>query len=499
MESDWRPTLDAVAARKRDAEAMGGPAKVERQRTAGKLTARERMAGLFDGAVFTEIGARADNGDPGAPADGFVAGFGVVNGRPVLAGAEDFTVMGGSIGVVSADKRYRLCQLALQERVPLVMMLEGGGHRLTNAHAGRRPNDLQALASLAGVVPTVALVLGPSAGHGALTAPLCDFVVMSRAGSLFTAGPGLVEEAIGEKVTTEELGGPDLHTASSGVAHNVAGDDRGALDLARRYLAYFPQNAWEHPPVRDSDDTSPRSVDRLLDIVPPEPRRPYPMLEVLDVLVDHGTLLEVQPSFGGSIRTALGCLGGQAVALVANDPSVKAGTIDRDAADKATHFLEVAGAFHLPVVFLADNPGVMAGTHAERAGALRAAARLFAAQHRLEVPKLHVTLRKAYGFGSSIMAMNPFDGQTFSVAFPGASVGAMPASSGARAAKLDDETTVRIAAAQADAAFGLAARLAYDDVIDPRETRNVLLAGLRLAAGRRSSPPAPVAHRGFLP
>jgi methylmalonyl-CoA decarboxylase subunit alpha len=486
----WLPALEEIERRKRAALVMGGDARLARQRERGRLHARERIAALFDSGSFSEIGQLVGTAEePPVPGDALVAGSGLIDGRPALAGAEDVTVLGGSIGNGASDKRYRLCQLALQERVPLVMLLEGAGHRVTEGAAGRRPNDLLGLAELSGMVPLVCLVLGASAGHGALTAPLSDFVVMTESASLFAAGPPLVKSATGEDVTKEVLGGPQV-AAASGVVHNVVPDDRAALALARRYLAYFPINAWEQPPSRIGPDVGPRRLDDILDHIPSSPRRPYPVLPVLETMVDHGSLLEIQPSFGRSIVTALGRLGGQSVAIVANDPDVMAGTVDSAAADKAAHFLDVADAFGLPCVFLADNPGVLAGTLAERQGILRHAARMFAVQHRLGVPKLHVTLRKAFGFGSSIMAMNPFDGQTITLAFPSITLGAMPAGSEASAVPDADERA-RLAAEQANASVNAANRLAYDAVIDPRELRNALLAGLSLAGGRRTAAPSP--------
>lgn len=496
--SGWEPALQELARRREVASGMGGGERLARHHAAGKLDARQRIAKLFDAGTFRELGAFAGDSEV-APADALVAGSGRIDGRPTLAGAEDFTVLGGSIGTAAADKRYRLCQLAAQERVPLVMMLEGAGHRLTNVQSGRRPNDLQGLAELSGLVPTVCLVLGASAGHGALTAPLCDFVVMTEAASMFSAGPPLVKAAVGEDVTKEELGGPRVHVEVSGVAHNVVAADEDAIALARRYLGYFPLNAWERARRDQGGDVGPRRLDEMLALVPPDSRRPYRMRDVLALLVDADSLLEVQPRFGSSIVTAVARLGGRSVAVVANDPSVKAGTVDRDAADKATHFLDVVGAFHLPVVFLADNPGVMAGTRAEREGALRHAARMFAAQHRLRGPKLHVTMRKAFGFGSSVMAMNPFDGQTISLALPGVTLGAMPATSGALAAGLDEETAAVAADTQADAAYRLAGTLGYDDIVDPRDLRDALLHGLDLVAGREAGPVEPVRHVGILP
>jgi acetyl-CoA carboxylase carboxyltransferase component len=499
----WGPLLEELARRKREASALGGPEKLERRRKEGRLHARERLDHLFDSGTFVELGALTgsarDAADPPAPADAFVAGFGEIDGRPALAGAEDFTVQGGSIGLAGADKRYRLTQLAAQERVPLVFLLEGAGHRMTNALKGhgRTPNDLQGLAALSGLVPSVCVVMGASAGHGALAAPLMDFVVMVKGAALFAAGPPLVHASIGEEVTKEELGGTDVHVRTSGVAHDEAASDADALDLARRYLGYFPPSAWEAPPQREGDDTGERTLDEILELVPADSRRPYPMRRLVELVCDAGSVLEVQPHWGRSLTTALAFVGGRAVAVVGNDPSHKAGTIDCDAAAKGARFLEIAGAFHLPVIFLADNPGVLAGSRAERAGALRAGARMFAAQHRLAVPKISVTLRKAFGFGSSIMAMNPFDGQTLSLAFPGVTLGAMPAGGGGAASKADDSTQASLDARELEGPWKTASSLGFDDVIDPRELRNALIRALRLAGTR--GPLGPVARVGILP
>jgi acetyl-CoA carboxylase carboxyltransferase component len=320
---------------------------------------------------------------------------------------------------------------------------------------------------------------------------------MTESASIFAAGPPLVQSATGEEVSKETLGGPQVAAHASGVVHNVVADDVEAITVARRYLEYFPLNAWEPAPRHSGSDTGPRRLENILELIPPNPRRPYPIGPVLHALVDEGSLLEIQPTYGRSIVTSLARLGGQSVAIVANDPSVMAGTIDSGAADKVAHFLAVIGAFGLPCVFLADNPGVLAGTAAERSGILRHAARMFAVQHRLQVPKLHVTLRKAFGFGSSIMAMNPFDGQTITLAFPSITLGALPAASDASAVS-DPEERERIAVEQANSSVRASSRLAYDAVIDPRELRNALLAGLSLAEGRLGASRSPRAT-GILP
>jgi acetyl-CoA carboxylase carboxyltransferase component len=502
----WGPLLAALQAKRSVAREMGGAVKLEKRRAAGVLNARERIETLLDPGSFREIGTLAGNmvgeGERPTPADAFPAGFGLIHGRSVLVGAEDFTVMGGSIGLAAADKRYRLTQLAAQERVPLLFLLEGAGHRMSNALKGhgRTPNDLQGLVDLSGLVPTVCVVLGPSAGHGALAAPLMDFAIMEDSASLFTAGPPLVEAATGEKVDKHDLGGPAVHVNTSGVVHNRAAGDSEALEAARSYLRYFPQSAWQAPPrLEDEAAGAERRLDEILALIPPDSFKPYKMKRVLECLVDEGSLFEVQPHFGSALITALAFLGGQSVAVVANDPSTKAGALDSDAANKAARFIEVVGSFHLPVIFLADNPGVQAGTKAEREGALRAAARMFAAQRRLRSPKLHVTVRKAFGFGSSVMAMNPFDGQTLCVAFPGATLGAMPAGSGGRAAKAVASEQAELDALQAGGPFKVASSLGFDEVIDPRELRNVLLAGLRLSAQRTTSAQEPLRRVGLLP
>ncbi len=490
---------------------MGGTERLERQHQGGRLDARARVDHLLDDGSFVELGTLAGSvqrgASPMAPADALVAGHGRIDGRPVLVGAEDFTVMGGSIGLGTTAKRQRLAELARQERLPLVMLLEGAGERAQNAfeRRGRAPNDLQTLAGLSGLVPTVCVVMGASAGHGALTAPLMDFVVMTEQAAIFSAGPPLVKASMGEDVDKHELGGAPIHTIVSGVVHNAAADDRAALDLVRRYLSYFPANAWEHPPSTDPSaeadvaSSARRAVPELLDLIPADPRRGYDVRAVLEVVLDADSVFEVQPAHGRPIVTALARLGGTAVAVVANQPAAKAGSIDAESADKAAHFLGVADAFHLPVVFLADNPGVLAGTASERSGILRHAARMFAAQHRVRSPKLHVTLRKAYGFGSSLMAMNPFDDQTVTLALPGARLGAMPAESGADAARLDATERDVLAHAELGGAYSSADTMSYDEVVEPAELRDALLDALELSATRRRHPVGPAAHHGILP
>ena len=483
-ENDWKPYLEELERRRASARAMGGKERIERLMTQrGKLDARTRLELLFDADTFVELGVLTGGND--VPADALVAGFGDVNGRKVLAAAEDFTVLGGSIGSGSMAKRYRVCQLALQEGVPLVFMLDGAGHRLTDTGGGgRAPSDLLALADCSGEIPMVCLVLGASAGHGALTSPLSDFTIMTESASMFTGGPPLVKAALGEDVTKEELGGAKLCSEIAGTAHNVTPDDPSAIAMARKYLGYFPQNRSGEPPLNSGADALPRLLDGILELVPVNDRKPYKMRKVLEMLADAGDFLEIQPKYGATLLTVLAHLGGRPVAIVANEPWVRSGAIDSAAAIKAMDFIETADNFNLPLIFLADNPGVLAGTRAEREGILKWGGKMFAAQRRASVPKFHVTFRKAFGFGSTVMAQNPFDAQSLTLCFPGLTMSSMPAASGGRAANLDEDEQARIERAQKSGPWGMAAGMTYDDVIDPRELRNALIGGLALVDER---------------
>jgi acetyl-CoA carboxylase carboxyltransferase component len=489
----WGPTLDDLARRRDAARAMGGEQRLAKHHASGRLDARQRVDTLLDEGSFREIGMLV--GD--VPSDAFVAGFGLIEGRPVLVGAEDFTTVAGTIASGSNAKRHRLAEIALQERAPLVMLLEGAGFRPGDRSHGRSITDLLSQAKCSGNIPIVAGVLGASAGHGALIAPIADFTVMTKAASIFTAGPPVVREAIGEDVDKMTLGGPSVAIAS-GLIHNLAETDADALAQIRQYLSYFPSSAWSYPLQQDSDDLH-RPVPELLTIIPRANRQVYDMNDVLDVLFDDGRWFEVQAGFGRAIVCALAHLGGHPVAVVANQPKVLAGSIDADAADKAAHFMAVADAFHLPIVFLSDNPGMLPGTVSERAGILRAGGRMFAAQTLASTIKLHVTFRKAYGFGSMVMGMSAFDHQTVSFAFPGATLGAMSASASGTASKADEDTTAVLRQMELEASYTSASRLGFDELIDPRETRDRLLDALALAVGRRQEAAAPVTKSAITP
>jgi acetyl-CoA carboxylase carboxyltransferase component len=348
-------------------------------------------------------------------------------------------------------------------------------------------------------VPVVTGVLGASAGHGALIAPISDFCVMTEQAAIFTAGPPVVMESTGEEVTKEQLGGPDIAVVS-GVVHNVVPDDGAALEDIRRYLAYFPSSAWSHPPRRPDDElTTLRPTPELLDVVPRDNRRIYDMRDVIDVVVDRCGWFEIQPTFGKAMICALAHLGGEPVAIVANQPKVLAGAIDAAAADKAAHFIAVADAFHVPLVFLADNPGMLPGTRSERVGVLRSGARMFAAQTVATTPKVHLTLRKAYGFGAMVMGLAGFNGQAATFAYPGATLGAMGAGAQRSAMGADDDVEAALREAELAASYGAAATLGLDELLDPTETRDALVEAIARAVSARQAPPQPVMRQAITP
>lgn len=482
----WNTLLGQLAARQARAEAMGGPEKLQKQRERGRLNARERIAAFIDTGSFNEYGALAGGNHPGGreplAGDGLVGGTGRVDGRSLVILAEDFTVKGGSIGHANAAKRTRLVRLALEQRLPLVLMLDGAGERADNQ--GERypnnPSDLQLVADLKGRVPVVAVVLGTSAGHGALTGMFADLIIMARGATLFSAGPPLVQVALGIDTTPEQLGSATMHTRDSGIAHNMGDSELECFAMARHFLALLPLREGDPlPERRDLPAAARRTVERLQSIIPPQADQAYDMREVIRELVDSQSLLELQPDFGRSIITCLARIGGVPSLLVANQPAVLAGAITRECAEKAAHFIEVADHFGLPLISLLDNPGVMPGPEAEKAGTLKAAARMFLAQRRYRGLKIAVTLRKAFGFGSSVMGMNPWDSQVISLALPCVSLGGIPALGGAAAARATETDAALLRDIQSGA-WVPADAMAFDKVIAPGELRNELISALHL-------------------
>ena len=477
----WEVLLAQLRERTAMAEAMGGPDKIDRQHQRGRLTARERINGICDEGSFNEYGALAGGnhpaGEPPLAADALVGGTARINERSVVILAEDFTVKGGSIGHPNAAKRTRLVRLALEQQLPLVLILDGAGERASNQSERypSSPNDLQLVADLQGQVPVVSLVLGTSAGHGALTGVFADLIIMSEGSAMFSAGPPLVKASLGFDTSPEELGGARMHTRESGVAHNRGNTEQDCFAMARYFLSLLPQRAGEPlPENRDQPGAARRSVNRLADIIPPQANQVYDVHHVLNELADSQSLFELQPEYGRSIVTALARIGGVPCLLLANQPAVQAGAITREAADKACHFVDMASNFGLPLISLLDNPGVMPGPEAERSGVLKAAARMFSAQRRYRGRKIIVTLRKAFGFGSSVMGMNPWDQQSISLALPSVSLGGVPAIGGAEAARASEEEAAHMRDIQSGA-WVAADAMAFDRIVAPADLRDEII------------------------
>ncbi len=472
----WQTLLQQLEKRQALAEAMGGVDKIARQHQNGRLTARERVNELCDPDTFNEIGALAGGHHPGGespvPADALVGGIGRIVGLSAVVIAEDFTVKGGSIGHPNAAKRARLVRLAMEQQLPLLLLLDGAGERASNGteRYPMTPGDLQLVADIKGQVPVVTLVLGTSAGHGALTGMFADLIIMTEGSALFTAGPPLVEASLGIQATPEALGGATLHTSESGVAHNLAATEADAFAMARYFLSLICDKKQAEANV----DAEKRPVPELLDIIPPLSNQGYDMHRVLTSICDRQSLFELQPAWGRSLITALARIGGRPVLLLANQPQVMAGAITTEAALKASHFIEVADNFGLPLVSLLDNPGVLPGPASEKSGVLRAAGQMFAAQRRYRGCKVVTTLRKAFGFGSSVMGMNPWDRQAISLALPSVNLGGVPAIGGAQAARASENEAAQMRESQSGA-WVPADAMAFDKVISPVDLRNEII------------------------
>lgn len=511
----WEDDIAEIARRRETALAMGGRERIERQLGRGKMTARDRIGLLLDpGTSLDEIGLLAEARverttmeGRRTPADGVITGIGRVNARDVLVAAEDFTVMGGSVGYVGMQKRHRIIELARRGRLPIVWLFDGAGaraHEWVRAGWAGGPH-FAAMTELSGVVPMVAGVMGPCAGDPALMAAMCDFVVMVRGTSMLAvAGPPLVEPAIGVTVTPEELGGAELHTRASGVADNAVRNDRECLALIRRYLSYLPGNAWERPPRVAPADTTDPPADELLAIVPRASRQPYDMRRVVVLLVDRGSVTELKPDYARSLITSMARIGGDSVGIVANQPLHLGGAIDGPAADKLTHFIQLCDAFHLPLVFLTDVPGFMVGPESERSGTLRRGMRIAHALAQVSVPTVSVVIRKAYGMGAVAMCGHG-GGQVLTLVWPSGEFGAMPVEGGVQAAHGSEMTTddereaMRQLYEQEGDPFMVAASFNFDDLVDPRETRGRITTWLRAVLDSPAPSPTPRSYGGIMP
>src|SRR6478735_56990 len=414
----------------------GGPARIERQHAAGKLTARERLDLLLDDGSFVELDAfvthRATEfglADQHVLGDGVVTGHGTIDGRPVFVFSQDFTVFGGSLSEAYAEKICKIMDLAMKVGAPIIGLNDSGGARIQEGVVSLGGyGDIFLRNTLAsGVVPQLSVVLGPCAGGAVYSPAITDFTVMVEGTSyMFVTGPNVVRAVTHEDVDAERLGGATTHTTISGVAHVAAPDEASALATARRILSFLPQNNVDDPPRLPSTDPADRRDSALDTIVPDDSAQPYDMHGVIDRIVDDGAFLEIQPDWAQNVIVGFARLGGRSVGVVAQQPSVLAGALDIAASTKAARFVRTCDCFNVPLVTFVDVPGFLPGVDQEHGGIIRHGAKLLYAYCEATVPKLTVITRKAYGGAYDVMSSKHVRGD-LNLAWPTAEIAVMGA------------------------------------------------------------------------
>jgi acetyl-CoA carboxylase carboxyltransferase component len=499
----WKPELDEIARRTELAKQMGGEERVARHRDAGRLPVRERIERLLDPGSFHETGALAgravykDGALESFTPSNFVCGRGRIENRPVVVGADDFTVRGGAADGAVGNKMGWAEKVARDLRLPLVRLVDGtggGGSVKTNAEIKRSyvpyNPDFDVSVELLSSVPVVAAALGPVAGLGAARVAASHFSVMVRETSqLFVAGPPVVRRALGREVTKEELGGSHIHARESGAVDNEAASEDEAFAQIRRFLSYLPASVWEEPPrVTPSDDPE-RREEALLSIIPRERRRVYDARKVLALVLDQGSFFELGRFYGKAQLTGLARVDGVPVGVLANDPRSAAGALDADASEKLTRFVDLCDTFRLPVVNFVDNPGFLVGVEAERRGTIRKGVRALAAVYQASVPWASVIVRKAFGVAGAGHTNHTRGNLRF--AWPSGEWGSLPIEGGVEAAyrrqieaapdpdalrrELEDKLVSLRSPILTAEAFGV------EEIVDPRETRPLLVDWARRA------------------
>ncbi len=487
----------------------GGAKKIEIQHSKGKLTARERLDKLLDHGSFQELGwltiTRSRYYEELGISfekvkylgDGVVVGYGKIDDRIVYVFAQDFTVMGGSIGEMHGLKIARIIEMAIENQCPVIGLWDSGGARIQEGVASLHAAGLifQANVKASGVIPQISLILGPCAGAASYSPALTDFIIMTKGSFMFITGPEVVKAATGVETTFEELGGAGVHAATSGVAHFVTEDEDSALRLTRKLLSYLPQNNTEDPPYINTGDPWDRVNPELDTVVPTDPTKPFDVHEVITGIVDNGEFLEVQPDYARSAVIGFGRIGGFTVGIVANQPMVNAGVIDIDASVKIARFVRFLDAFNIPIITLVDTPGFMPGIDQEHGGIIRHGAKILFAYASASVPKITVVMRKAYG-GAYIAMGSRSLGADIVFAWPTAEIAVMGPEGAVRilyrkeaAKQPDPEKFMREKLIEYRRLFAnpyRAAELGYiDDVILPSETRRKIYMALEALREKR--------------
>ena len=511
MSEDYAGKVSDLHSRRKKNLAMGGDERIAKQHERGKLTVRERLDLLFDADSFLELGLLAEQqpvrgtevSSDGTPADGVVTGHGLVDGRQVWVIAYDFTVMAGSMGAVGEQfKAARVRDFALRYRKPIVWLLDSAGARIQEASGSTFAGTgflFYDQVVMSGVIPQVAAMLGPCAAGTAYIPGLADFVPMVKAtSSMSLGGARLVKAATGEDVTDHDMGGSQVHCYESGVGDNEVADDAACIAEVRRFLSYLPSSNTEKPPFIESSDPADRMVEGLDRIVPTNPRSAYDVKRVVKAVFDQDSWFEVKPTWAKNIVVGFARAGGHVVGVVANQPMVKGGILDSDSADKAARFIRMCDAFNVPLVYLMDVPGFMVGSQVEKEGIIRHGAKMLYATSEATVPKITVIMRKAYGAGYYVMCGKGYQPDVL-VAWPFAEISVMGPEGAVNiifnkqieASSNPEETRAQMLhAIRAQINPYVAAGWAMiDDVIDPAETRKVIVRGLEQAGEKRADRP----------
>ncbi len=503
------PKIQQLHELREKARLGGGERRIERQHAKGKMTARERIEKLLDPGSFRELDMFVTHRTVGFGmeekkflSDSVVTGWGAIDGRLVYVFSQDFTVIGGSLGEVHAEKVCKVMDLAMKNGAPVIGMNDSGGARIQEgvvslaayAHVFLR----NVMAS--GVVPQISAVMGPCAGGAVYSPAMTDFTLMVKDTSfMHITGPEVVKTVTREEVTSEELGGAMTHNTKSGVAHFAAEDEEDCLQLTRSLLSYMPQNNMEDPPFVPSDDPPDRMDEKLNSIVPDNPNKPYDMKEVIRLVADGGDFLEVHRHWAQNIIVGFARLGGFSVGIVAQQPQVMAGVLDINASIKAARFVRFCDAFNIPIITFEDVPGFLPGVAQEHGGIIRSGAKLLYAYCEATVPKITIITRKAYGGAYDVMSSKHIRGD-ISYAWPTAEIAVMGPDGATNilfrkelAAANDPEAErARLAQEYRDQfanPYVAAARGYIDDVIEPRETRPRLVEALKMLQNKRDSNP----------
>ncbi len=508
---DMRGHASTLEDKKDKHRGMGGADRIKRQHDQNKLTVRERLDLLFDEGSLLEYGLLAHHQSQSpamqgkfTPADGVVTGIGTIDGRRAAVIAYDFTVMAGSMGMVTELKSSRMRELALRERIPLVWLIDSAGARIQEATGSMfaRTGDLfREQVIMSGVIPQVAAMMGPGAAGTAYIPGLADFVPMVKGTSnMALAGPHLVKAAVGEDVSAEDMGGSKIHCKISGVADLEVADDQACLDAIRGYLSFFPSSNLEPPPVVEVSDPIDRKADDLHDIVPANPRQAYDMYKVIAAITDDGEFFPMKPDWARNVVTGFARFGGRPAGIVANQPKFLGGALDVNGADKAARFVWLCDAFNIPLVFLMDCPGFLVGSAVEKQGIIRHGAKMLFAVAEATVPKMTVVLRKGYGAGYYVMNGRAYEPDLI-VGWPTAEISVMGPEGAVNIIfrkqieampeeERDEARNNMVSVIRDQISPYIAAGWSFiDDVIDPADTRTVLARGLAHAASKKVERP----------